>query len=472
MAASSLVIAFLAAAPLAHELKDVSLLTSAGQTHLKLGFSPNGSEGDYPLYFQKTDMEKGTITLSFLETESTYPLGRHPLDGKAPDIEEILLKKITSPSGKNFLGVELKMKQPPMGDSPVQAAPKGVLKVMLGKGKGKFSWSLARFAQGRGRVSRRGRRRASPRRRQAEIEPRSGRHGGDGQGRRIPARTGILPRYPRNRAFPAPNPLRRRPGNPASQARQDPRHGLEAGCGGGREGNRQGRRKAGRERGGIGCVGRTREVGPSGRRGPGNAQGGQGAGAGKGLSSSRIFSVGAGSKTMVLLKDSASLKSAPGEKGKLIRKIPVGEKVEKIENAGTSLRVVSGTDTGFIRAADAVFEDEVTPAQEKASRIASRPRPPRSPPRRPSWPPPPQRKRPAWPRPRPKRKADWPPPRPRTRRRPARPTKLAKKKADAAAAKEAARLAAQQEALGLQESQAQARAAKQTGSDPPGPNRP
>ena len=89
-------------------------------------------------------MEKGTIALSFLETESTYPLGRHPLDGKAPDIEEILLKRITSPSGKNFLGVELKMKQPPMGNFPVQAEPKGFLKMMLGKGKGKFSWSLAR----------------------------------------------------------------------------------------------------------------------------------------------------------------------------------------------------------------------------------------------------------------------------------------------------------------------------------------
>ena len=37
---------------------------------------------------------------------------------------------------------------------------------------------------------------------------------------------------------------------------------------------------------------------------------------GKGLSSSRIFSLGKGGKSMILLKDSAALKAAPGPKAK------------------------------------------------------------------------------------------------------------------------------------------------------------
>jgi hypothetical protein len=92
---------------------------------------------------------------------------------------------------------------------------------------------------------------------------------------------------------------------------------------------------------------------------------GAGAGTGKGLSSSRVFSLGQGGKSMVLTRDSAILKSEPGPKGKVIRKLPLGEKVEKLDGKGGSLRVVSGSDTGYIRAGEAVYADELTEAQEK-----------------------------------------------------------------------------------------------------------
>jgi hypothetical protein len=472
------------ASPSAHELKEVSLQTSAGQTQLKLGFSPSGSEGDYPLYFQKLDPAKGTILLSFLETESAYPLGRHPLDASAPDLEEIVLKKITSPSGKNFLGVELKFRQPPTGDVPVQAAPKGVLKVMLGKGKGKFSWSLAKSLKeedaylsakavapppGAGKPPK-----LSPEAAAMEAAGRAA--AGEAIGRPEPV-TPAVPTEPGIPKTESPSAAAEaEPAAPASSltelqvqvtaAQEDlilvftppgaPNHSpkrnakdstwlevtLENAASGLKKReytlprnatfkrvkvNKLGSRLqlriqlapgadvqikpqdgglalsglgkgdassafkwttakpegvARESAGGAASVATSAATGPAAGAGVSAAadpadpvksahqegqvlESGRG-GNGKGLSSSRIFSVGMGSKTMVLLKDSASLKDAPGAKGKLIRKIPVGEKIEKVGNQGASLRVVSGPDTGFIQAADAVFADEVTPAQEKA----------------------------------------------------------------------------------------------------------
>jgi hypothetical protein len=469
------------ASPSAHELKEVSLQTSAGQTQLKLGFSPSGSEGDYPLYFQKTDPAKGTILLSFLETESAYPLGRHPLEASAPDLEEIVLKKITSPSGKNFLGVELKFKQPPTGDAPVQAAPKGVLKVMLGKGKGKFSWSLAKSLKeedaylsakavapppGAGKPPK-----LSPEAAAMEAAGRAA--AGEAAARpepvtpEIPTEPGIPKSGPQSAAAdgepaaPASSLTELQvsvtaaqedlilvfapPGTPNYSPKRNAKDSswleviLENAASGLKKReytlpknatfkrvkvNKLGSRLQLRiqlapgadvqikpQDGGLALSGlgkgdastafkwttakpegvvresadgtasaatsaATGPAAPVGAADPADPiksahqegqvlESGRG-GNGKGLSSSRIFSVGMGSKTMVLLKDSASLKDAPGAKGKLIRKIPVGEKVEKVGNQGASLRVVSGPDTGFIQSADAVFADEVTPAQEKA----------------------------------------------------------------------------------------------------------
>ncbi|MDB5104301.1 MAG: hypothetical protein JWP91_1990 [Fibrobacteres bacterium] len=469
-AAAFLYAALLAVASSAHELKEVSLITAGGQTHLKLGFSPNGSEGDYPLYFQKTDMAKGTITLSFLETESAYPLGRHPLEAAAPDLEEILLKKITSPSGKSFLGVELKFKQPPLGDASVQPMPKGVLNVMLGKAKGKFSWSLAKsLKEEESYLSAKA------------VAPPAGIAGKTGKGPKAVPETDALeaiankeasraepvtPALPVEPGIPKSEPG---PGAPADEAegtpaaslkevklmvtsaqedlllvfdppsppnyvpKKDPKDSswLELSLAGVTSGlakkdyvlpkssvfrklkvaNKEGRlqlriqlapnipvqivpQENGLALSGLGkgdaapafkwttakpegvvseSVAETGEPVKSAHQegealeaaglGRGN---GAGAGAGKGLSSSRIFSLGKGSKTMVLLRDSVALKDAPGAKGKLMRKIPIGEKVSKIEAQGPNLRVVSGNDTGYIRAAEAVYEDELTPGQEKA----------------------------------------------------------------------------------------------------------
>ncbi|MEO6095943.1 MAG: hypothetical protein ABIW76_09735 [Fibrobacteria bacterium] len=510
LAAASALAACLWVAPTsssAHELKEVSLQTTLGQAQLKLGFSSNGAEGDYPLYFQKADTAKGSILLSFLETESAFPLGRHPLEGSAPDLEAIVLKKITSPSGKNFLGLELKFKLPPMGDIPVQAEPKGVLKVMLGKGKDKFFWSLAKSLKeeeaylsakavapppGAGKPPK-----LTPEAAAMEAAGRAvdGATAGEARGRpesrtspgdvsrkaatdsftpAVPTEPGIpktesqsapaaadaepatsassltelqvlataaqddlllvfIPAgtpnyYPRRNAKDSTwldvtldnvtSGLKKReytlPKNtifkrvkvnklgsrlqlriqlaPGADVQVKPHNGGLALSGLGQGGASPAFKwtTAKTEEavsGNLAATGPTaKPAEPNGSAGPmdpadpiksahqegqalesGRAHGGRG----KGLSSSRIFSVGTGSKTMVLLKDSASLKDAPGENGKLIRKIPVGEKVEKVEkigNLGAGLRVVSGSDTGYIRSADAVFADEVTPAQESAIR--------------------------------------------------------------------------------------------------------
>lgn len=478
IAAMSLALAFLAAAPRAHELKDVSLVTAGGQTQLKLGFSPNGSEGDYPLYFQKTDMEKGTITLSFLETESAYPLGRHPLDVKAPEIAEILLKKITSPSGKSFLGVELKLKQPPTGDVPVQAAPKGVLKVMLGKGKGKFTWSLAKSLKeedaylaagatspppGAGKpklspeaaameaMAREGGYRPEPVTPEVPTEPRIPESGPSAPEIRDPGVQVPSAKQAHQESSDPVKPAHQEtaaPGKPAHQEMAEPVKSAH------QEGEALETRKAG-----------------------------AGGAPGKGLSSGKIFSLGQGSKTMVMLRDSASLKTAPGEKGKLIRKIPVGEKVEKIENLGTGLRVVSGADTGFIRAADAAFEDEVTPVQEKgirdrieakAAKLAAAEAKAAAAAAR-------EQARAAAAAAKEearlaaaaaKEQARMAAAAAKEAEKARKADELAKKKADADAAKEAAKLAAQQKAQGLQEAQAQARAgaAMQGGTDQANPS--
>src|SRR3954467_14156707 len=139
LAAAALALAPLALAPLAraHELKDVSLIASGGKTHLKLAFSADAGEPEFPLFFQKGDAGKGTLTLSFLETTTAFPLGRHGLDANAPQLEDITLKKVTSPSGKNFLGIEMKLRDAASqvladGEAEVENAPKGVLKVQLG----------------------------------------------------------------------------------------------------------------------------------------------------------------------------------------------------------------------------------------------------------------------------------------------------------------------------------------------------
>jgi hypothetical protein len=467
-AAAALAFLSAAAAPVAHELKDVSLITAGGQTHLKLSFSPNVTEGegDYPLYFQKSDIGKGTITLSFLETGTAFPLGRHTLDADSPELEEIVLKKITSPSGKNFLGVELKLRQATGGDVPVQPVPKGVLKVMLGKGKGKYSWSLNKAMKAEDAYLTA----------KAEAPPKgmaSNPHGNASQragteaiGRDEAMRAEpVTPSLPVEPAIPGNAPadpsvstapaapvaeapesappvtlievkmlvtaaqedlilVFNPPGAPNHSPKTDPKDPLwlELTVDGGVSGLSKReyslpkssvfkRFKTVKKAGGLvlriqlatsdavqivphesglalsglgkgdaapafkwttakpeGVVSESVADSPDGVKSAheeGQKLESSGTAA-KGLSSSRIFSIAGGGKTMVLLRDSASLKTVPGAKGVLIRKIPVGEKIERIDAQGSSLRVVSGADTGWIKAVDAVYEDELTKSQEKA----------------------------------------------------------------------------------------------------------
>ncbi len=84
---------------------------------------------------------------------------------------------------------------------------------------------------------------------------------------------------------------------------------------------------------------------------------------GKGLSSSRTFSLGKGGKSMILLKDSSALKEAPGPKAGTRKKLPIGDKVERIDREGAWIKVVASGDTGYIKAADAVYEDEMSAVQ-------------------------------------------------------------------------------------------------------------
>jgi len=417
----------------AHELKDLSIHSAAGQAILSLSFSPGQSEGEYPLYFQKADPAKGTVLISFLETETSFPLGRHAPDGDNPDIEEILLKKITSPSGKSFLGVEIKPKRPLAGDFPIDAAPKNVLKVGLGGGgNGKYAWSLSKSL-----------------------------NAGDAN---LPAKTDIPAPAKASEAgktiaaAPAAAEVRKAASAPAAGRAMltevkwvatagaedlilafDPPSAPEyvpgsggkdsswleltfAGAASGlarKEYSLRGspvykRFTVAEKKGGllVRIQLATREpvrilphaVGLS-LSGPGRGDAAQAfawtsarpdilpapaasvseetfpsaheaglaiesrkAGKGAGLSSGKIFSLTDAGKTMVLLKDSVALRTRPGADGKSIRKIPIGEAVMRIGSKGAHQRVVSGADTGYLRSADLVYEDELTEAQGKAIR--------------------------------------------------------------------------------------------------------
>ena len=442
VAALALSMAFTTVA--AHELKDAALIASGGQAHLKLAFAPGPGEGDYPLYFQKADAEKGTLTLSFLDAETSFPLGRHALDANAPEVEEIILKKITSPSGKNFLGIELKLRRPPMGDAPIQGAPKGVLKVMFGKAPGKYNWSLAKATQaGDAYLSAK----AEPPPGGAKALPASARSPeGEPAAPPVPGEPAIPGRDEAAAAMAAAEPEAKPsrlvevkmlvtaaqedlilvfdpPATPNYTPRKDPTFpgwmeiNLEGSTSGlakkeyalprsavykrfkiaGKPGKlvfkvqlatgedvqvlpqESGLALSALGKGDAAPAFKWSSLKPAGLESENVAESPDavpsahaegealeaklGGGKKKGLSSSRIFSPVQGGKEMVLTRDSASLKDAAG---KLIRKIPVGEKVERIDAKGGSLKVVAGPDTGFIKSADAVYADELTEAQDQA----------------------------------------------------------------------------------------------------------
>lgn len=320
----------------AHELKDVSLIVAGGKARVELAFAPGPGESEFPLYFQKAEAAQGELTLSFLGTETAYSLGTHPLDGGAPGLEGVVLKKITSPSGKEFLGVGLKLRGADSllsaGGAEVQAAPKGVLRLGLGKVPArKFSWSLSAEAKAADSYLAE---RAAPPPPQAEAKA----------DEREAAAAFSAP-VPPDEPAKAPPAKASGPASPsrakaAEAAAPDPDPVASAHADGMALEKRLEKRTVG---------------------------------ASKALSSSRIFTLAAGGKTLVLLKDSAALRSEPGARGAVLRKLPIGDSVARLAAEGSCVRVAAGGDSGWIRVSEAVYADELTEVQAKAiaKRIAA-----------------------------------------------------------------------------------------------------
>jgi hypothetical protein len=87
---------------------------------------------------------------------------------------------------------------------------------------------------------------------------------------------------------------------------------------------------------------------------------------GSGLSSSKVFSVGIGSKPMIVIKDSVEMRDQAGPKGKVLKKLTLGLKVERLEGVTGWMRLVAEADTGFVRATGLLYADEMTSLQEKS----------------------------------------------------------------------------------------------------------
>lgn len=345
VAVPALLLSSLVPSAFAHDLKDVALVAGPGQTYLKVTFSGTPSEGEYPLYFQKTDLTRGTITLSFLETETAFPLGRHALDSGSPALEEIQIRKMTSPSGKTFLGLELKLKEPPMSEALVQPIPKGGLKLVLNNGeKKKFTWTLSKALKAREDylAAKAAVPANAPSKAYAEQKAKA-------LGEPVSAEP----------SQPAENPKAQGVGTEAQAPKADSK-AMKAALHG----------KIKIESAEASAPAAAAKAGSEPSEGVKSAldegaalEASHGA---KPLSSSKVFSVGTGSKPMILTKDSAAMKDKPGAAGKTLKKIPVGEKVERLEGKSGWMRVAAGPDTGYIRAGDAVYADEITPAQEKS----------------------------------------------------------------------------------------------------------
>jgi len=389
--------AALALAPLArtHELKDVSLIASGGKTHLKLAFSADAGEPEFPLFFQKGDAGKGTLTLSFLETTTAFPLGRHGLDVNAPQLEDITLKKVTSPSGKNFLGIELKLRDAASqiladGEAEVENAPKGVLKVQLGQATvPKYEWSLAKAMQAgdaylsakaapapKVKKSKTAKAEAAAERETAEAfsapvpaEPAAKAPPADtglsAPVMTVPATTDSQPTARKARVAKVPakpaaaNPI----DNPAVDGKTaSPASAKSAGTSAAPALTPPEEAPDPVTSAHADGMAFEKTHAPAGN-GNGNGNAGKAKG---GLSSSRIFVLGKGGKILVILKDSVALKSEPGVQGKVIRKIPIGEKAERIESKWGKVRVAVGQDTGWLPASETVYDDEMTPVQEKS----------------------------------------------------------------------------------------------------------
>jgi hypothetical protein len=431
----ALVISAAASPAFSHRLQDVELNSGRSQTSLLLTFSRQAGDGEYPLYFQMADASRGTLTLSFLDTETDFPLGRHAVESSNPLVEEVLLKRVTSPSGKNFLGIEVRLKEPPSGEAPVQPMPRGAMKVILGKGGAKASWSLSKSMATRDNYL------------SAKAEPEPAQPAPAIPTAPAPPPEPVSPAAPSGgvEAAPVQTVLREirmavtrsqedvtlvfEPGGatPVHTAQANAKDSaiLEITLDGVASG--LGRKEIVLPRSGLFRKARVAQRGGglvvsfhrlSGDpvhilpregaltltgAGKGEAatpfkwsslepdaplpaladgapdpvqsahedgaaldEGVGGPGGRKGLSSSKVFSLGKGGKDMILHKDSAALRESPSTKAKRGAKVPLGAKVDRLGREGQWLKVAYGADSGYIRADRAVYVDEMTQAQAAA----------------------------------------------------------------------------------------------------------
>jgi hypothetical protein len=295
--ALSLLMAFMVSSGLALQLKDVELKSGTSETAVRVFFIGTPEEGEYPMYFQKFDSSKQTLTLSFLETETNFPLGRHAIEPGSPGMEELQLRKMTSPSGKTFLGLELKLLAPLQGDALVQSIPKQGLKIIIGAGsQKKFNWSLSKSIKAREDYL--AAKAEPPSTAKLENEPKAS----------VAVGTKLVADSVKTISddFPASLTSAHQSGSKLDAAQ-------------------------------------------------GKAS----------LSLSKVFSIGNSGKPMIMIKDSSEMKDQMGSQGKLVKKIPLGSKVEKLDGKEGWLKIVDGIDTGFVRAKAAVYVDEMTESQEK-----------------------------------------------------------------------------------------------------------
>ncbi len=129
------------------QITDVTL-KFAGKIAAEIHFAPpeEGQTFSFPPYFQKIDSARKTALFSFLETETSLPMGFTPLPSQAP-VAGVTLQRFRSPSGKDFLGVEFSLKRLP-ATADWSLIPTGsILRIFLGKAPKSAAslaaWSLA-----------------------------------------------------------------------------------------------------------------------------------------------------------------------------------------------------------------------------------------------------------------------------------------------------------------------------------------
>ena len=129
------------------KIEDI-ILHLSGVAQVEIRFASVEGASAFPAFFQKADSLNRTLLLSFLETETSLPLQNFKLPEDAPLLSKVEIKRLRSPSGKLFLGVEFSLRNSPDPKSPLQPKPKGpeALIFVLGQAPKKSAyknWSLS-----------------------------------------------------------------------------------------------------------------------------------------------------------------------------------------------------------------------------------------------------------------------------------------------------------------------------------------